>query len=446
MTAPHAAPNGTAAPLPPGSTGLPLVGETLDFMKDPFGFVEQRIAKHGPVFRTSVLGRPTVVLAGPEAAARFVDERLIERAGSMPFNVREIFAGVSLPLLDGEAHRTRKRLVMHAFGRDALAAYLPAIQARVEATLAAWTTRPEVRGIDALKRLAIEIIATDFLSLDPGPASDELVELYRQLLAGATALPVPVPGTTYATALRARDRILERLRAEVRRHREHASDTADGLGRMLRARDGGVALGDEDAVLELHHVFLAGYIVFAILAAGILALERDPELRARLEAEVRAASPSGPIAPDALRRCEALARFVDETKRTTKVVPFVFGRAKTSFEVHGFRVPEGAQVIFGLSASNAWAESFRDPQRFDPDRFARGEGRDEEHVFVPQGAGTMERHKCAGKDYSSVVAQVFAIALLRRYRVELPPQDLAYRAGGIPPEPRDGLRLRLASR
>jgi len=32
------------APPPPGSNGLPLLGETLSFVKNPFRFIEERLA------------------------------------------------------------------------------------------------------------------------------------------------------------------------------------------------------------------------------------------------------------------------------------------------------------------------------------------------------------------------------------------------------------------
>src|ERR1043165_10152378 len=84
-------------PLPPGTGGLPLLGETLAFAKNPFLFVEERFAKHGRVFRTHVLGRKTIVVAGPEAAERFIDGSVVMREGSMPPHVQELFGGGSPP-------------------------------------------------------------------------------------------------------------------------------------------------------------------------------------------------------------------------------------------------------------------------------------------------------------------------------------------------------------
>ena len=100
---------------PAGSDGLPLIGETLSFAKNPFRFIEERLSRHGRIFRSTVLGRKTAVIAGPEAAAKFTDADLVMREGSMPPHVQELFGGRSLPSLDGEAHRTRKKIINQAF-------------------------------------------------------------------------------------------------------------------------------------------------------------------------------------------------------------------------------------------------------------------------------------------------------------------------------------------
>jgi cytochrome P450 len=436
-------------PLPPGSTGLPLLGETLSFIGDMFGFITSRSDKHGPVFRTKILGLDTAILSGPAATAKFLDETVIQREGAMPPNVQALFGGAPplggpiLPLLDGRAHHARKSLVMKAFEREAIASYLPKMQATVERTLADWEAR-EVAVIEPLKRLALEMIASDVMSLEPGPVFERFAEQYGVVIAGLAALPIDLPGTGYRKGLRARDEVLQILRDQVKRHRSEKLD--DGLGRMLAARlEDGTALEDEEAVRELHHVHLAGYIVFGELAGILMALDRDPALRDALAAEVKRESKEGPITAGQLRNMHELQRFVMETKRHTPVVPIVFGKAKQDFEVEGVRIPKGWMVLLGLASSNMWKPAFADPHRFDPARFAEGrdEGKDEKTVLVPQGGGEQLGHKCAGKDYSTVLMQVFTVVLLRSYRAELPKQRLELDMKKLPPEPRDGLRVRL---
>ena len=115
-------------PLPPGNTGLPVLGETLSALKNGFAFVEAGARRHGPIFKTNLFGRETAVITGPEASALFIDSARVQRAGAMPPHIETLFAGRSLPLLDGEEHRDRKYFVMAGFTREALASYLPVMQ------------------------------------------------------------------------------------------------------------------------------------------------------------------------------------------------------------------------------------------------------------------------------------------------------------------------------
>src|SRR4051812_10976905 len=147
-------------PPPPGRDRLPLVGETLSFAKNPFRFIEERLATHGRIFRSNVLGRKTAIVAGPEAAGRFIDPSVVMREGSMPPHVQELFGGRSLPLLDGDVHRARKTAVVAALNRAALTDYLPVIQQTTESYFRRWLHAGEIRWLDEMKRLSIEVICT----------------------------------------------------------------------------------------------------------------------------------------------------------------------------------------------------------------------------------------------------------------------------------------------
>lgn len=429
-------------PLPPGSSGLPLLGETLAFAKDPFGFIDQRMAKHGRIFRSRILGRNAVVIAGPDAAGRFIDSSVVARHDSMPPHVQELFAGRSLPLLDGDEHRERKRVVNQAFTRAAIADYLPKMQSSVESAFARWASGGEMRWLDEMKRLSIEVICSTIMGLQPGHAMDALRRDYEIVLNGFATLPINIPGTRYNKALKARDRIMDFFRQTVRERRSSPSN--DGLSRILAA---GPGLADEDAALELHHIVIAGFIVFAELGGMVKQLTDHPDVRARLAAEIAAKSPEGPLTLDALMSMPYLLQVVNEVKRLTPMIPGVFGIAKDGFEFDGVAVPAGWMILWTIRPTHVQHGVYDDPARFDPDRFSprRAEDRRHEHAFVPQGAGPATGHRCPGLDFATYFMEVFAVVLLRRFAWELPPQDFALDTSKVPPEPKDRLRSTLAA-
>ena len=432
--------------LPPGSSGLPLVGETLPFIGDIFTFIEKRTAVHGHVFRSHILGTPTVFISGPQVVEKWLDETLIQREGAFPAPIQELFGGPGiLPLMDGAAHHARKKLVLAGFSREALAAYLPALQRLIEQLLAKWAAQGQAKVLDDLKLLAIRGICTNVLGAGEAEIA-QLVADYQFVFRAFTALPIKLPGTPFKKGLQARDRILATYRRFVEEHQK--APGSDGLSRILAAEaPDGSRITPLQAALELHHVVLAGYIVYAELAAALQQLAQNPAVREQAAAEVRAQSPRGPITPAQLRQMPFLLQIVNELKRTTPNVPVSFGRARIAFELSGYDIPAGWNVMMAVVEHN-FDGIFTEPRKFDPDRFSleRAEEKRHPHAFAPQGAGALEGHKCAGYDYSTVFMQAFAVALLRDFEWELPPQDLSLRFSLIPPEQKSGLVVQLKKR
>jgi cytochrome P450 len=426
----------------PGGTGLPVLGETLRFLAGPYTFVNDGVEKHGNVFRTHLFGRPCAVVTGPGAAALFVDHAKVQREGSQPANVFALFAGPSLPHLDGDAHRERKAIMMQAFTRSALAAYLPGMQAHVEAAFERWAgLRSPIRWMDELQRLAMESVCGSILGMTAGPRVGELIGHYRTIDLAFTGIPVKLPGTAYRKGLDAVEAILTIFCGAIDEHRK--KPTEDGLSRILaHVTHAGRRITDDEAARELHHLVIAGRIVWSHLATLVLELPRNPALKAKLEEEIRAGSPSGAITSEQLQGLGYLRRVVLEVKRMSPVVPGVFGLAKEDIEFEGHTIPKGWMLLLGLRRSHEMGAVYEHPKRFDPERFAEGRAEHEKHAhaFFPHGPGAFATsHHCAGTDYATYLTEVFAIVLARRYAYKLAPQDLGYRFSQLTPEPKDGL-------
>jgi cytochrome P450 len=433
------------APLPPGNTGLPLLGETLTLLKNGFAFVEAGARKHGPIFKTNVFFRPTAVITGPNASGLFIDSSRVQRRGSMPHHIQTLFAGRSLPLLDGQEHRDRKRLVMAAFTREALASYLPTMQRLVAESIASWSSGAEVRLLEEFKRLSIETIAVTMLGLSRGPTLDRVLADYDVVTAGFASLPIPLPGSAYTKAKQALARILAVFEKCVDEHRAAPKD--DGLSRILAAKtEGGRGITTDEAKMELHHVVVAGLIVWAWFVAAILELSKHPEVRDRLIREIQARCPEGPLALETLGRMHELQTISMEIRRLSPVVFVFFGRARETFQFEGFTVPKGWAVLWGHRSSHIRPEIYSQPEEFDPARFSppRAEHLRHEHAFVPNGAGPATGHKCAGWEFAPLFLQVFLVELYRGYDVVIAqPQDLDLDWSKVPPEPKEGLRARV---
>ena len=432
--------------LPPGRTGLPLIGETLPFVRNPYRFLEDRHARRGNVFRSNVVGRRVVFLAGIEGAEAFYDPENITREDAHPFLLVDMFGGRNFEMYDGPKHLALKTIALDAFDDRALAAYLPDMQRLVERTLDRLAHRPDFSATGELRRLAIEAICGNVMGIPPGPETEAITRDYGILLAGLAApIPLRIPGTTYGRAMAARDRVLARIREVVGARR--ARPGPDGLSRMLAGEVDGVRYTDDDAVLEAHHIVMAGFVVYALLAEVLRRLAEQPELRERCAREVEDLA-VGDLTIERMERLSTGLTVVMETKRLVPLVPLAFGRARRAFVCEGRTIPEGWRVYLALHLMNRDPTVYREPERFDPDRFAppREEHRADPMAFIPQGAGAPTGHRCLGLDYSTTLALVFLTVAVRAFDWDLPPQVMDYDWSRRPPEPREGLRVVLRRR
>jgi retinoid hydroxylase len=399
------------------------------------------------VFKSRVIGRKVVFLAGTDGAKAFYDPENISRSDAHPFPLVDLFGGINLEMYDGPRHFALKSMALGAFDDRAIARYLPDIQRLIETTLARLALTGEFSATAELRRLAIEAICWNVMGVPPGPESQSITDDYGTVLAGLVSVPVSISGTAYHRARSARDRVLSRIRGVIRDRRARPEE--DGLSRMLTstAPDGRVYT-DEEALLEVHHIVIAGFVVYALMAEVIYQLGAQPRLLERCTGEVDELAASGPLTMELLLTLGISQNVVLEAKRFVPLVPLAFGRAIRDFRCGGYLVPAGWTVWLALHLNHRDPAIYTNPARFDPDRFdpARGEHRNHPMAFIPQGVDPPTGHRCLGLDYSTILVLAFLTVLVRGYRWEVPEQDLTYDWRRLPPERRDGLRVNLRGR
>jgi cytochrome P450 len=426
--------------------GLPVAGETLSFVRNPFRWLDRHRARYGDVFKSRVVGRNVVFLAGLEGAEAFYDPENITRSDAHPFLMVDMFGGTNFEMYDGRKHLALKTIALTAFDHSAIAGYLPDMQGLVDSTLSRLAAREEFRACTELRTLAIEAICWNVLGLPPGPETEALTQDYGAVLAAlASSFPVRLPVTPYGRAMATRDRVMARLRTLVQDRR--ARPGADALSRMLAGTAvDGQSYTDHDAVLEAHHIVIAGFIVYVLMAEVMRRLAEQPDLQDRCLSEIE--SIEGPLTMEALGGLEFATNVVQEAKRIVPLVPLAFGRARRTFDCKGFEVPQDWTVYLALHLNSHDPAVYAAPDRFDPDRFGPERAEHLKHplAFIPQGAEPPTGHRCLGLDYSTFLTLVFLTSLVRGYEWDLPDQDLRYDWKKRPPEPREGIRVRLRPR
>ena len=131
--------------LPPGSLGLPLLGETMRLISayksgHPETFVDERLRPGQRIFTTHLFGERTVFSADPEVNRQVLqgEGRLFE--GSYPSSLTTLLGRRSLIVMHGVFHRRMHALLSATVSSPAVIRdrFLPDIDRHIRRALASW--------------------------------------------------------------------------------------------------------------------------------------------------------------------------------------------------------------------------------------------------------------------------------------------------------------------
>jgi cytochrome P450 len=114
-------------PVPPGNLGLPIVGESISFLSDP-QFAKKRHQKYGNIFKTNIVGSPTIFVRGAEANYFILTNENKYFINSLPPSAKALLGSLSLSQQIGSQHQERRKLLYQAFQPRILSGYVSMIE------------------------------------------------------------------------------------------------------------------------------------------------------------------------------------------------------------------------------------------------------------------------------------------------------------------------------
>nr|CAB3451672.1 unnamed protein product [Digitaria exilis] len=245
----------------------------------------------------------------------------------------------------------------------------------------------------------------------------EVSSLLHDLTACSSRPYLPTPAHRRRDKARAR---LEEIFSGIVRSRRSSGRAGDDLLQVLidsRYKKDGRATTEAEVTGLLVALLFAGHHTSSTAAAWTAArlLRHGEWLRAATEELLR--PPQGQGGYDGvLRTDDVLHRSVKEALR---LHPVILRRARRAFTVETeeggeYEVPEGRMPATPLVVNNMLPGVYRDPEAFDPDRFAHGRAEDKaagELAYTSFGAG---KHACMGEGYAYLQIKVILSRRSRR--------------------------------
>lgn len=423
---------GVRPPALPGPVGLPCIGVWHQYLREPHEFMRRAAAQYGDMFRLPFPGWDVVVLNHPSFADQVLCDRDSRYSMVGKFEPWVARAGSSLPGMEGERFRARRRALTAMFSRRNMTRLADGICAEFVTRVDRWQQWAGTGETVDLQHAIAQVTLPAFLRAmySTSITDDEIAQTdidIRLMMAGMGIVGfgplhlsselLPRPGRSHITGAYVR---LRRLVGRLIDDRQaNPIDGTDLLQALLEAREAdGSPIGHNSMIHELIVLMAGGYdTVVASLSwmLGLLCL--NPEPAERLYAEIDTLGGAAPTLADTIAMPWSKACF-DEAQRL-QGGPLHTRFAMEDVEIAGHRVPKGTLLGVGWYSMHRDPRWWPEPDKFDPTRFTDKDvvAARPKHAFLPFGAGP---HHCIGSGMGYLNAQMLMTVILQRYRLAVP--------------------------
>lgn len=466
----------------PAAPSESLLGHVHRLRHDRFQFMRE-IGQTGPLVRVRFLHRTVLFVNTPELAHQVLIEHAAstEKTPLMRLILHDV-AGDGLFTSEGALWKRQRRLMAPLFQPAQLASYTRTINAEARRALDRFADGAQIDLAHEAIRIAMSVVGSTLFGADTFNQAEDLSEALTTLLdwinthidSPLTAVqltllgvcghlrghvprqleklrsqtedflrdPVLLPGRNSAKMRRAMRILDQSIHAMIRERRAHPTSSRDLLSRLLLARDvetGSSADGMSDVQVrdEAATLFVAGNETTATaLAWCFYLLAKNPEARARVQAEADAFGPDGPTQAEP----QALAyttRVFKEALRLYPPILILTRRTLKPIELAGYALPIYTNLFVCPYTIHRQPELWPDPERFDPDRFLpEREAKRPRSAWLPFGAGP---RVCIGGYFALLEGPIILATLMRRARFEIDPHRVIEPESFSTPRPAGGV-------
>ncbi|KAL3513874.1 hypothetical protein ACH5RR_026591 [Cinchona calisaya] len=225
--------------LPPGRTGWPILGETLDyFSKLQQGVLEKFVTERRKrydsdnIFRTSLIGQPMAILCNAEGSKfLFSNEKKLVQVW-WPSSMDKMFPKSGNECSNEHSRRIRK--VLHLILKaDVLQEYVGIMDMVMKDQLRTDWNCKEVKVGDMAKKYISTEACNIFLGISDQGTIDELAKEMEDIATGLHSMPLNLPGTALNRTIKASEIMCKKVQLMVRQRKSEISADCSSSGKDL---------------------------------------------------------------------------------------------------------------------------------------------------------------------------------------------------------------------
>ncbi|MGH9326862.1 MAG: cytochrome P450 [Terriglobia bacterium] len=384
-----------------------------------FGWMGRQFDRYGDTYQSFLFGRRMYATRSAEFAyhvlvenwQNYVKGQMIERVA--------ILMGDGLVTSEGDLWRRQRRMIQPSFNHESLAPLSQLITGVNSDLCRKWQIAARKNeGVNVTRDVshaALEVVLRFLLGED----YDHLASHF-DLLSEEKARDM-----AFARAFLDLRKVIQRL---IERRRKEPSISVDALGAFMQARDPqtGQLMADRQLIDEILTMLVAGHETTATTLNWMwYLLSQHPDVEGKLDKELKLNSFSG-FAD--LSKFPYTRQIVEEVMRLYPALWLISRRAIADDRLGGYAVPAGTEIYTPPYFIQHNPEIWKDPERFDPDRFSPANLRARyRFAAIPFGAGP---RNCIGSHFARAEMQIHLLTIGARLRLRyVQPRPIEIEAG-----------------
>ncbi|CDP16219.1 unnamed protein product [Coffea canephora] len=392
------------AGLPPGSMGLPLIGETLHLFfpsnsLDVHMFFKNRIQKHGPLFKTNIAGQPVVVSSDP-------------KVNHCPF------------LQEGKP--VQFCFILNHSGEESIKEkLLSQLEELIYRNLGSWSKHDSVELKRAFSMMVCKFTSRQLFGRDAERLRQSTAEKLTNFIQVLMSFPLNIPGTRFHKCLEEKIEVTSTLREIVKEKQAshddkmHEGDILSQFVKDMKTEK----FAQEDFVVKIlfSTLFATTETNSSIISLALKLLSENPSAIEQLQVEHEEILRNRPKSSSSVTWDEYKSMtFTLQDHIINSLFPsllFILNYFRKQLKVEalysllGYTIPAGWGIMIASSAQHLNTGVFRDPLAFNPWRwkvllqflpfyFVTTMN------FMPFGRGVRQ---CAGAEFSKALLSIFFI-------------------------------------
>lgn len=410
---------------PPGPTGLPLLGNSLPFMRDPLAALEQWASEYGDITYLQFPGRPTYVLTHPDHIEQvLVTENSTFTTGDLR---RDAFSGVedeSLSVSEGRTWQRQRQQLQPGFYREQITTYAETMVTDAEQTVERWTVGETVDIVREMSQLTLAILAKTLFDHNVREdqsvvrAAVDTLSQQTDYSQWSTVVPKWVPTPANRRFQRATNDLHSLIENLIRERRRTNEDGNDLLSILIGTDRKGTELSETELRDNIIGLLLAGHETTALaLTYTWYLLSKNPDVRRKLRAELAAVLEGATPTVDQLSDLEYTGQILTESLR---LYPPIWGTGRepvADVTIGGYTVPEGMTITIPQWVVHHDKRFYDDPAEFRPERWSdEHDAERPEFAYFPFGGGP---RRCIGEQFALVEMKLVLATIAQRVSLEL---------------------------